>query len=304
MPIERVAGTNLTYYFAAFDADSRERPDDPDGPMSDQIVAAAADPSITDIFIFAHGWRHSLLEAQHQYGDWIRLMAGQTADMHQMHAVRPGFHPLLVGLHWPSEPGFAALRGLSVQDQHFTLRDRVIATFGDLFGKETRTTDALAAIAAGVEQAPTDLTLSSAEQAGYAELAKDAELVEEQEAGPREESPPLLDPAFIIKRVAGDARHAHETGFLSKLAPLAMLSFWKMKRRARIFGGSAGPPSPCAYITAGKLECACASDGTQLWLYCCLRDAHRLPRFDCASATATGAVADPRAGCPLSVVVL
>ena len=38
MSIETVPGTELQYYLIAFDADGRERTDDPDGSMSQRAV--------------------------------------------------------------------------------------------------------------------------------------------------------------------------------------------------------------------------------------------------------------------------
>src|SRR4051794_6248605 len=72
--------------------------------MSLKAVDALKDPSVTDVFLLSHGWRGDLPAARDQYGRWIAAMAGCPSDVELMKRKRPGFRPLLIGLHWPSEP--------------------------------------------------------------------------------------------------------------------------------------------------------------------------------------------------------
>jgi len=67
-------------------------------------IAAAAAESATDVFLFSHGWMADLPAARRQYGAWVGAMAESAADIERLATVRPGFRPLLVGLHWPSRP--------------------------------------------------------------------------------------------------------------------------------------------------------------------------------------------------------
>ena len=43
-------------------------------------------------------------DAIRQYDKWIGSMAGNTADIERVRQARPGFRPLMIGLHWPSKP--------------------------------------------------------------------------------------------------------------------------------------------------------------------------------------------------------
>lgn len=104
MPIEVVAGTGLSYYLIAFDDQGREREDDPAGLMSLVTTAALTGQPVTDVFVFSHGWMADLPAAQRQYGKWVKAMADSRGDIEQLAGIRPGFRPLLVGLHWPSRP--------------------------------------------------------------------------------------------------------------------------------------------------------------------------------------------------------
>src|SRR5215216_5583976 len=101
MPIEEVPGTSLRYHLIAFDDQGRERGDDPAGRMSQITADTLADQPITDVFIFSHGWMADLPAARRQYAKWVKAMGDSRGDIEQLAETRPGFRPLLVGLHWP-----------------------------------------------------------------------------------------------------------------------------------------------------------------------------------------------------------
>src|SRR4051812_15645492 len=106
MPIETSTDGSFRYLLVAFDANGDERTDDPDGPnglMSERVLAALAEQPVTDVFVFSHGWKGDLPSARQQYGEWTTAMV-KDADLERTRQHRPGFKPLLVGLHWPSLP--------------------------------------------------------------------------------------------------------------------------------------------------------------------------------------------------------
>src|SRR5204863_8889883 len=78
--------------------------DDPDGAgglLSKAILGRAAADRPSHIFFFSHGWKGDLDSARDQYDRWIKAMLDRTDDRNGM----PGaFHPMWVGLHWPSLP--------------------------------------------------------------------------------------------------------------------------------------------------------------------------------------------------------
>ena len=104
MPFKTIPGTDVTYALLAFDANGRERTDDPEsvnGQMSTRVLQDAAANRPSHIFFFSHGWKGDVPGAIHQYDGWIKAMTDRTADAAAMGA---GFKPLWIGLHWPSLP--------------------------------------------------------------------------------------------------------------------------------------------------------------------------------------------------------
>jgi hypothetical protein len=55
MPIEQIPDADLRYYLVAFDAEGRERTDDPAGLMSERVGNALQDQAVTDVVIMSHG---------------------------------------------------------------------------------------------------------------------------------------------------------------------------------------------------------------------------------------------------------
>ena len=151
MPIETIPGGALTYHLIAYDAEGKERPDDPAGLMSQLAAKALADQPVTDVFLLSHGWRGDIPGAREQYGRWIGAMAACSADIARMKERRPGFLPLLIGLHWPSEPwgddSFSNVESFSVGGP-----DPAQALIDDLAGKIVDTPAARAALQTIVER--------------------------------------------------------------------------------------------------------------------------------------------------------
>ena len=114
MPIRKLPANDQEYYLISFDAKGNERTDDPDGMMSQQIINVLANEPITDVFVISHGWLGDVDSAIAQYDRWIGVTVGQSADIERMKQIRPGFLPLLIGIHWPSLPwGNEELKSIS-----------------------------------------------------------------------------------------------------------------------------------------------------------------------------------------------
>lgn len=64
-----------------------------------------ADPEhpFTDVFIISHGWLTTRAAALTSYEKWVRLAVAQRRA-HRVAEIRPGYRPIVVWVHWPSDP--------------------------------------------------------------------------------------------------------------------------------------------------------------------------------------------------------
>jgi hypothetical protein len=245
MPVERVPNTDLSYYLVAFDADGRERTDDPDGVMSQRVCSDLAREPVTDVFLFSHGWKGDVSSARKDYADWLAAAAACAADLEQLRARRPGFRPAFVGLHWPSQPWgdeefSAGDAAVSFAPEAAPALETMVERYAERIADTPTARQALRTILTAA-QGPAPPALPEDVRAAYAALDREADLGSAGEgAEPGADREPF-DPqrryedaradvaiSFGLKEAAGDLL----------LSPLRQLSFWKMKDRARRFGES------------------------------------------------------------------
>jgi hypothetical protein len=233
MPIRRVPGAELSYLLIAHDAEGRERPDDPDGRLGHRASLIVREEPVTDVFLFIHGWMGGMPEAARQYDAWTGAMARSADDLARMRDRRPGFRPLLIGLHWPSKPfGDVAMESDALAFEPADPIERLAA----------QTADTPAARAA-------QETIQDAATRGDAPVALPAPVREAYEvldremgmgaggpgAAPGDDREPF-DPRRDFRLAADDLSSFGGPVGDGLLAPLRTLSFWRMKDRARRFG--------------------------------------------------------------------
>jgi|SRR6476469_56334 len=249
MPIETVPATTLQYYLITFDALGNERTE-PRGKISDKIAEVLVTEAFTDVFIFSHGWLGDIPAARLQYNHWIGAMTKNEADIEKFKQVRPGFRPLLIGIHWPSMPwGNEKLEDLAVSSE---LKNSLpIAQMVDRYADRIANTEAAKqALQTIFEEASEDMEppqLSPQTLEAYEVLNRESTLGSEGVAGAPGDDREPFDPEKIYEVVEdeyGDVSYG-DIGLVSfdlsrVLAPLRTLSFWKMKARARSFGETGG----------------------------------------------------------------
>jgi hypothetical protein len=237
MSIEKVPNTSITYHLIAYDAQGRERQDDPDGLMSRRAVEALREPGVTDVFLLSHGWRGDIPAARSQYARWIAAMAGCAGDAEAMRRKTPTFRALLIGLHWPSEPwgddsmarmaSFATAGGDPVEELVEEAAARIIDTPNARAALRTIVTTALD------DNNPARLPLQVRD--AYATLDREAGMGADGEAAPPGSDREPFDAEAAYQE--GQTSEVSFSGFSDGiLTPLRVLSFWKMKDRARLFG--------------------------------------------------------------------
>ncbi|MEW5861346.1 MAG: hypothetical protein AB1861_28880 [Cyanobacteriota bacterium] len=245
MPIETVAGTSLKYYLLSFDAAGKER-NESGGLMSQKILEALASEPITDVFIMSHGWMGDVPSARDQYTKWIGAMAKQTADLEKIQQARPGFRPLMIGVHWPSkawgdENLESGLVSFDVNDADPI--DSAVDEYAERIANTEEARQALKTIfKAAAEGSPSD-SLPPDVLNAYQTLNQEADLKSEGESTAPGSDWDGFDPEAIYQASEPEPVSFSTDGgsiWDAVLNPLRVLSFWKMKDRARKIGESSG----------------------------------------------------------------
>ncbi len=237
MPIETTPGSAIKYHLIAYDAEGEERQDDPDGRMSQLVAKALEDESVTDVFLLSHGWRGDVPAARAQYGRWIGAMSACTTDIARIREKRPDYRPLLIGLHWPSEPwGDDTLP--SVESFGTDGIDPIEHLTNEAAAKIVDTPAARTALrtifnAALDDNSPSHLNSQVIE--AYAILDRETGMGQGGEAAAPGDDREPFDAEALYQEC--ETETVSFSGFADGvLAPLRVLSFWKMKERTRRFG--------------------------------------------------------------------
>ena len=251
MPIQTVPETDLTYYLVCVDRTGSERTDDPDGIdgcMIARVIEVLALEPCTDVFLMTHGWRGDVPAAIAQYDRWIAAMAACTGDVERAKVVRPGFKPLLVGLHWPSQPygneDLASGCGVSFSEPSVgpstsAVPDTaaLVDAYADRIADTPAARQALQTIftAAAADVAPPGLSLEVVQ--AYRVLDLEAGLGSDGPAAEPGGDREAFDPEAAYQSVLEDSEASYGSFGLGPVVKiLQLLSFFKMKDRARMIG--------------------------------------------------------------------
>lgn len=251
MALETVPDTSLQYYLINYDKDGNER-DEPDGSKTSQaVLEVLAREPITDVFIFSHGWQGDIPAAQKQYSRWIQAMVANPADPEKLEQLRPGFKPLLIGLHWPSLPwGNETIEADSEDAAVESLADHYAQQLTDSAESQATSRNALKTIFSEALDDMEPDELSDATLAAYETLNEAAQLGSDgTTAAPGDDRDPfdaesIYEESEVETEEFGEANFGifDSGGFILNrvFSPLRALSYWKMKARARKFGEKAG----------------------------------------------------------------
>jgi hypothetical protein len=244
MPIETTPQSHFAYFLLAFDAQGNERTDDPDGRMSAKLIEALKRDPVTDLFILSHGWQGDVPGGREQYNNWIDAMAACTADREEMKRARPGFHPTIIGLHWPSKAWGEEELGGGDGGVSFGLPttdplEALVDQYAERLDATTEMRVALKTILSSAMQEIAPDQLPPAVRDAYLVLNANSSIESKGEgADPGADREPF-DPDKVYEA----AQEQLSFGGFSLgglLSPLRTLTFWKMKDRAKKFGETAG----------------------------------------------------------------
>jgi hypothetical protein len=244
--LELVPGHDVNYHLISYDARGRER-EERDGPYSAVVLHEAVQLRPTDVFVLSHGWQGDIPAAREQYGRWIGAMLS-CPDGRARLVNRPvGFRPLLVGVHWPSKawgdeelgPSSFDVTDEPAQDTDYSDdTDALIDRYAERLGDSPSIRQAVATIVSHTLEDAAPLRLPEPVRLAYEII--DAEVSMGDAGG--EGAPPGEDREPFDAEATYQACQLEEIvsfggGSLGGLlAPLRMLTFWHMKRRARDFG--------------------------------------------------------------------
>ncbi|HEX7307926.1 hypothetical protein [Lentzea sp.] len=207
MSREPVPGHDISYHLVCFDETGNER-----GRESADVVYDAR-RGVTDVFFFIHGWNGDVPAARQQYGQWVATMAGCRAEREAAHRLPGGFKALLVGLHWPSKAwGDEDVRS-----------DEFIRAQANRLGGGAARTAAVRTIVEAARDHPCRMSPAVRQAYDYLESSVPDLPGEDGSA---------FDAAQLYRACLEDPALG------GVLSPLRILTFWKMKRRARVFGES------------------------------------------------------------------
>ena len=245
MTIETIPGSAIQYLLINLDQDGHERHDDPDAPtgrLSDLAAERLTAGVITDCFFMSHGWQGDVPAAKRLYNAWGGVMLACTADRARVRAARPGFTPLLIGLHWPSRPWGDEDPSAPAASIPSGAPVPLAGWVADAAAKLADTAPARAALRtiftfAQNDRVPDELPAGVVEAYGvlYAEAGLGA-------AGPG--GAPGDDIAGFDPQAIYQESLEYESAFgggacqRALFGPLRQLSFWQMKARARTVGES------------------------------------------------------------------
>lgn len=251
MPIRTVPQSDLNYFLVCVDRKGAERTDDPDGingRLVPRVTDALAREPFTDVFLMTHGWMGDVKAAIAQYDPWIGTMVACQTDVARAREVRPGFKALLIGFHWPSLPygdeQLVSGAGVSFSAPAFdagagasTDIAALVDAYADRIADTPAARQALQTIFSAAADNVAPQNLSPEVVQAYHVLDREAGLSSDgPAAGPGGDREPF-DPEAAYQGAREDSEFSYAAFGLGPVVKvLQLLSFFKMKDRARMIG--------------------------------------------------------------------
>lgn len=242
MTIETVPNSDIQYYLLAYDKNGVERIDDPDipgGRLSELVKELLTTQAITDVFLISHGWQGDVNAAREQCNKWIGAMLECEEDRKEIRQLRPGFNPMIIGLHWPSLPWGNEEFDLSATSfaAGKNSLEELVKDAADKIADSPKAKEALRIIFAAAMEEIDPPKLPPEVVNAYLVLQQEAGLASEGAKGAPGADAEPFDPEKFYQVEQNDIVSFGEMpGVGGILSVLRQLSFWKMKDRARIFG--------------------------------------------------------------------
>jgi hypothetical protein len=240
---EHAPGRGGRYHLVTFDSGGNERPER-DGPYSRELIAEVAREPPTDVFVLSHGWMGDVPAARRQYGAWVAAMGECTEDETAAGARPGGFRPVVVGVHWPSKAwgdedlvpeSFAVAPGAPGTGDG---ADRLVATTAAALEDVPPVRAAVRTVIDSALEDPIPATLPAPVRDAYQRLDTAMGLgADGAGAAPGDDRAPFDAEAVYQAALLEELSSFGVPSLGGLLAPLRVMTFWHMKRRARDVGG-------------------------------------------------------------------
>jgi hypothetical protein len=236
MGYHSIPGTNLQYSLIAYNSKGVERREAA-GLFSETMLRQISTGAVSDVFFFSHGWKSDVPAAAEQYDRWIGALV-RSADFSRASDLLSGFHPLFIGLHWPSQPwGDEEARpdgsfSLAGADAQAGLLAQYLARLGD--APEIRAP--LETILREARRNTSPNSLPPDIRQAYLDLNAALGLGSDGVAGAPDADRERFDPEDCFQAANRDDVAFGGLYLGGVLGPLRQLSYWTMKKRARTIG--------------------------------------------------------------------
>ena len=260
MGLEQIPGRDRAYWLISYDGSGNERLEQ-DGSASARAVEDIARSTATDVVVLSHGWQGDVPAARRQYNNWISEMLDHDDRAASLRKHGSGFSVVIIGLHWPSkawgdeELGSGGY-GVSAEESDVLTRppaidehshdsdeplvpENLVAQFAKRLEDNERTRVAIRTLLEAAMLDPAPRRLSQDTVAAYTELDNQLRSKAHGNGAPPGDDRERFDAESMYQA----CRLAQSTSYGGAslgglLAPLRVLTFWHMKRKANHFGES------------------------------------------------------------------
>jgi hypothetical protein len=244
MTLQQVPAAGLEYYLICYDKAGHERPESGEY-LSGRLAEIVRDrgQGITDVFVMSHGWKGDVPAAIEQYDAWSSAVAACEQDRKRVRERWPGFKALVIGFHWPSLPwGDEKMGDGSYAAEPIGGEDEFVRRWSDRIADSDAAATALRVLFRSAQEDIEPDMLPAAVVEAYRTLEREAGLGADGVAGAPDSDREPMDPQRSYEDWQDtDAALSYAGGFMGGLlSPLRQLSFWTMKKRARLVGEAGG----------------------------------------------------------------
>lgn len=231
------------YTLVVYDENGNEQHDLNGDLGSAKALRRMQDEASTDVFLMSHGWKGDVPSAVWQYNHWTDALLANPDDLARLGTLRPRFKPLLLGIHWPSQPwgNEQALASFGIGPAAPAFDP--VADYAKRLGGTPQIEDAVRRVFQAIGAASNSTTMPPELEQAYLDLDKAMGMGAAGVGGSPADDREPFNPQAVLAAVRSSHGRGASFGAFSLgglIEPLRVLSFWKMKDRARKIGEGAG----------------------------------------------------------------